>query len=263
MKSNYEIVNGRAWAVTLSRYFKLLLIVSLILLAITLPFKDKMPAPKTYRAYLPIDSPYQEKIDKEDFDVRSNNQVYEVNPLYAYEITGVIVSETKAGEFGDIWHYKRWKDFINVRDLCVIWGKNVSEGHYKQLKFSSDTWTCWAQSTGPNGFDFTKLSNNHLLTDNNRIKEKLMTAEVGDLVTMRGYLSEYRNYANGFFRGTSTIRTDAGNGACETIFLTDFKLVKKANPTLRALYDFGFYGLILSLVSLFILAFLTPLKSIN
>lgn len=263
MKSNYQVVDGRGWAIALSRFFKLLLLVSLVLLAITLPIKDKMPNKDVYRAYLPIESPYQEKIDKEDFDVRSNNQVYEVNPLYAYEITGVIVSETKAGEFGDIWHYKRWKDFINVRDLCVIWGANVSEGHYQQLEFSSDTWTCWAQSTGPNRFDFNQLSNNHLLTDSNRIKERLMTAEVGDLVTMRGYLSEYRNYANGFYRGTSTIRTDAGNGACETIFLTDFRLLKKVNPTLRAMYRFGFCGLFISLVALFILAFLTPLKIIH
>ena len=62
---------------------------------------------------------------------------------FDYELTGIVVSYSNADGFTNIWHHKRWKDFINVRDICVIWEPNVSFGIYKNLPFSSDTWTCW------------------------------------------------------------------------------------------------------------------------
>ncbi|MCU7958482.1 MAG: hypothetical protein KZQ58_00445 [gamma proteobacterium symbiont of Bathyaustriella thionipta] len=67
---------------------------------------------------------------------------------------------------------------------------------------------------------------------------------------------ECRNY-NGFEHKGGTVRTDTGNGACETVYLQDFQIVKKANPGLRALYSIAVWTLWLSLVGVLVLTFST------
>jgi hypothetical protein len=80
----------------------------------------------------------------------------------------MVVSYHDADSFLDIWHHKRWLDFLNERDLCVIWGRNVESGVYKAMKFSNDSWTCWASwpdsATGQK-FQMNAFSNNHILVD--------------------------------------------------------------------------------------------------
>jgi hypothetical protein len=70
-----------------------------------------------------------------------------------------------------------------VHDVCVIRGDNVRTGVYLNMKFSNDSWTCWAnwadEATGKR-FDMTALSNNHLLMDDVTVKKALMSAETGD-----------------------------------------------------------------------------------
>ncbi len=148
-----------------------------------------------------------------------------IKPKYDYELTGVVVTYNNSDGFTDIWHHDKWKDFINIRDLCVIWGANVASGVYKKISFSSDSWTCWAQWRDPEvstHFEFTALSNNHILTDNILIKKKLLEAEIGDVIYFKGVLAEYRNDAVGFSRGTSTSRKDSGQGACESVYIDEF-----------------------------------------
>jgi hypothetical protein len=85
-------------------------------------------------------------------------------------------------------------------------------------------------------------------------------AELGDHVQFKGYLSEYANQANGFKRGTSTTRVDNGNGACETVYLTEFAVIKKANLKLRKSYSFvkGLAGL--SLLGFLVMFFIAPVR---
>ena len=73
-------------------------------------------------------------------------------------------------------------------------------------------------------------------------------------------LSEYANKANGFFRGTSTTREDTGNGACETVYLTEFEVVKKANPKLRRFFAFAKGLGIISLVGFLAMFFVAPVR---
>ncbi|MGZ8227947.1 MAG: hypothetical protein ACXWT3_15130, partial [Methylococcaceae bacterium] len=168
-----------------------------------------------------------------------------------------------ADAFGDIWHHKRWKDFINLRDLCVIWGENVATGVYQNMQFSNDSWTCWAsrpdRETGEL-FNMTALSNNHLLTDDEAVKTALMAAEPGDHIRLRGVLAEYSNTAANFQRGTSTVRTDTGNGACETIYLDEFEIISKANPKPRRLFELAKWLTIISAIGFSIMFVVAPVK---
>ena len=106
------------------------------------------------------------------------------------------------------------------------------------------------------------LSNNHLLTDNDTIKQALMDAETGDHIRLKGLLAEYDNKTNGFKRGTSVTRNDTGNGACETIYLNEFTIVNKANRKLRRLYHLAKWLTLISAVG-FLIAFLAAPVGIN
>jgi len=68
------------------------------------------------------------------------------------------------------------------------------------------------------------------------VKAALMAAEPGDHIRLSGLLAEYANPGNGFHRGTSIIREDTGDGACETIYVNEFTIVNKANRKLRRLF---------------------------
>ena len=37
-----------------------------------------------------------------------------------------MVSYNNSDAFGDLWH-KRVQDYVNIRDLCVMWGENIND----------------------------------------------------------------------------------------------------------------------------------------
>jgi hypothetical protein len=105
-----------------------------------------------------------------------------------------------------------------------------------------------------------QLSNNHLLVDDEFLKQTLMSAERGDLIHISGQLASYENPANGFLRGSSTRRDDTGNGACETIFVEDIKIVEKANRGWRTAYGISAWLTGISLTLFLILFAITPVR---
>lgn len=231
-------------------------------MTITYFFKDKLPDPVYYDIDI-LQAPTQTNTVREPFSIEVNHQHYTIIPKFDYDLTGVVVSYSNANGFTDIWHYDDWKDFINVRDLCVIWGANVSTGVYKKLDFSSDTWTCWFswqdQATGKL-FTWSALSNNHLLTENNQIKKQLMAAEIGDVVHFNGVLADYTNTDTRGWRKTSVIRKDTGNGACEVVYLEAFDIIKKAHPKLRHFFTLMKWVAIFSFVAWICMFMITPFK---
>ena len=242
--------------------FKWTFIISFSLMVILYFYKDNLPDPSAYN-YIPLNPPIQTETARQPFTIFANKQHYELTPKFDYDLTGVVVTYNNASGFTDIWHYDVWKDFINVRDLCVIWQPNVSSGVYKKVQFSSDSWTCWFSWTDnatTDEFKFNAVSNNHLLTDNSNIKAKLLNAELGDVVHFKGVLTTYKNLDNGGFRGTSITREDTGNGACETVYLDEFDIIKKANPTLRNFYALSKWIAVISFIGFLIMFVRTPFQ---
>lgn len=244
------------------KYSLLVFLVSLAVLVATYFTKDRLPDPGYYDITT-LSPPLQEPTSQQAFTIIVNNQHYIIRPRYEYQLNGVIVTYNNSDGFGDIWHHRRWNDFINLRDLCVVWGDNVKSGVYKKVAFSSDSWTCWVAWADRQTGDLFKgnaLSNNHLLTDSLAIKKTLMQAEIGDQIRLRGVLAEYANQDAHFRRGTSISRDDTGNGACETIFLSQFSIVKKANPGLRMLYTLALWSTALSFITWVLMLFIAPYK---
>jgi hypothetical protein len=69
---------------------------------------------------------------------------------------------------------------------------------------------------------------------------------------MSGYLAEY-SHAGGFFRGSSTVRTDTGNGACETVYLEAFDILKNGGRRWHYLRWFSGFLLVASVLAWFAL----------
>jgi hypothetical protein len=99
-----------------------------------------------------------------------------------------------------------------------------------------------------------------VLIDDETIKTEFMNSEPGDHIRLKGVLAEYSNPNSGFFRSTSTTRIDTGNGACETIYVTDFEIVRKANQELRLYYSIAKWIAIISLVGVIIFFVVAPYK---
>ena len=242
---------------TLTTLFEKLLIISLLAMAILYFIKDRLPDPALYGESR-IEAPRQKKSERKPFEVEVENERYRITPKYDYMLEGVVVSRHSADALLDIVHHEEWHDFLNVADLCVIWGENVRSGVYREMDFSNGNWTCyysWPNSSVKQRFRPDQLSNNHLLTQDDLIGREIEKAHPGDLVRIEGMLVEYANPSNGFKRGTSVTRNDTGQGACETIYVEAFDILKRANALWQSLFAVAKFLFVVSLLALLFLFF--------
>lgn len=171
------------------------------------------------------------------FDTTVGDRSYHITPLFDYELKGLVVSQYDATGWWDITHRFLWQDNLNLKDICVVWGYNVITDVFREMRYKSGSWTCWAMPASAKARQFFGqcLSNNHLLTDDPAISRKILRTQRGDQISLRGYLATYRS-DTGHTRGTSITREDAGNGACETIYVTDYQILHAPNRFWRALF---------------------------
>jgi len=214
------------------------LILSAILAIAAFFFRDRLPDPAAILPDLLAEPSQTAEGVPEPFTVSVEKLSYEVIPLYAYELSGLVVSEHRSDSWLDIMH-RRSKDRLNIKDLCMIWGENVRSGVYRQARFWNRDFTCFCRISAAEAavrFSEAQLSNNHLLTADPRLRELIRGVRSGDQVRFKGLLARYRLLPDGIFRNTSTTRSDRGNGACETIFVNQFSILRRANQFWRAAF---------------------------
>jgi hypothetical protein len=218
---------------------------------------DALPDPRRIQPELRFD-PVQEATRAAPFTTEVGGVTYQVEPQFSYEISGLVVSRHHADSWLDYLH-RQWDDNLNVADICVLWGPNVLDDLYHEFSFSSGQFTCNFQTRSTEAwhrFNLAAISNNHLLTDDPYIADAIRGARIGDQVRFRGYLASY-SHGGGFRRGTSTTRTDKGNGACETVWVQDFEVLSRANTHWHLLKWAGLGALALGLL-LWVLAPVRP-----
>ena len=121
-------------------------------------------------------------------------------------------------------------DHLNMLDVCVVWGENATGSHLRKLDYWNGIFTCNVKTRDSDAwaaFDMYKLSNNHLLSNDEFIRDQVTDIQIGDQIRVRGWLASYGSEGGGK-RGTSTTRNDTGDGACETIFIDRFEIVEPA-----------------------------------
>ena len=188
----------------------------------------------------------------EPFEVTRQGIAYTVTPLFSYELWGMIVSYHHSASFIDISH-RQWKDFINTKDVCVIWGRNAESGVYSRMTFRNRDFTCYYRYPDrETGELFTEkcLSNNHLLPADPIVADAILKARKGDQVRLKGWLVSYGIKGAPYSRRSSTVRNDRGNGACEVVYVTEFENLRAANTAWRALYRLSAVLFVLALAGL-------------
>jgi len=176
--------------------------------------------------------PEQTATREKPFYANVNDVEYLIEPEYAYDLTGMIVSYRQ--HEGNSRMHLQANDHLNVADVCVVWGANTSS-QLQELDFWNGIFTCnvfTRDMQAWESFDMDQLSNNHLISDDDFIRRQVRKVQIGDQIRVRGYLASYSNPSGGK-RGTSTTRTDTGDGACETVFVESFRIVQPATSYWR------------------------------
>jgi hypothetical protein len=237
------------------RLARFLFYAALTVLAIDFYRGAELPSPDAILPQLAME-PLQRPTDKKPFETTAGDGSYRIKPLYHYDLNGLIVSKHEANSFTD-WVHKAWGDYLNVADICVVWGDNATSGIYRDISFGSGNFTCTYGTRSRDTwerFSQDQVSNNHLLIDRKLLGERLKKARVGDQIHFSGYLVEYSH--DGGTRGTSVTRTDRGNGACETVYVEQFEVLRRAPTFWRNLR----IAAIVALVASAVLWFVAPIQ---
>ena len=195
-----------------------------------------LPAPTSIRAEL-ADDPEQVESDEEPFELNYREASYIVEPEAEYRVRGLVVTHNDINAFADIYHDK---DSVDVKDICLIWGENVSDERYQQMTFWSEPWSCQVQWSRPpvSPLRFDQVGNNHILAADAGVLRAIRNIRIGDQIELTGKLVNYypKNYPTRR-RSTSLVRDDMGNGACEVMLVTGVKIFDQFRPKLYTAYE--------------------------
>jgi len=244
---------------TRSKLNKILLIIlfaSLILVIVFYFLKNRLPDKSKLDSNLGSSPIQNTESVPEPFNIDKKGANYQITPVQSYEMWGLVVAINN----NEAW-YSRFKktDPLNTRDLCLVFGNTAMSGAYQKVKFKSQEFFCfYSYKEYQPDFSEKEVANNHFIVADSEIYKTLSQVRVGDQVHFKGYLSNYKIEKDGeiiFSRGTSLTRDDTGNGACETVYLKSFEVIKKNHPLIYYLYWVFWIIFIICFILFFIIYF--------
>jgi hypothetical protein len=190
--------------------------------------------------------------DRDEIVFSAGSLEYHLTPLYDYAMNLLVLGKRNY-RFWGIWQLDKTFPY----DLCGIWGENARRGIHTNpdITFSQSDRFCCASWTRDVGLDWSELSNNHLLINNNEADRAMRSVMRGDQVALRGKLvnvaawSEQgsRDQRPRFTWKTSTTREDRGDGACEVIYVENVEILKRGNPVSYYMHVVCFWGIFVTL----------------
>lgn len=193
-----------------------------------------------------LEEPRQAETTREPFSFEYMGETYDVRPVAEYEIAGLVVSLNDPTSWWDVYHDET---SVDTKDLGLIWGPNLRSDDFHRVEFWNVSWTVnWRYPAGVRFHD-AAISNNHLVTPHQHVRDAIARVRVGDQVVLRGLLVDYAPRSRpGAWRQTSTTRTDTGNGACEVVCVEELKVLRRGTPVAYVLYSLGKLALGLALL---------------
>ena len=231
------------------------IVISFLWLLVSFWNRNELPGSIDYIAGI-ANEPQQTGTDRRSFEAVWDGVAYRVDPEYDYDLVGMIVSFRHHDENSRM--HRLADDHLNMLDVCVVWGNNTSGAQLDKIDFWNGIFTCNVKTRDQaawESFDMYQLSNNHLISDDDFIRDQVRKVKVGDQVRIQGVLASYES--PGGLRGTSTTRTDTGDGACETIYVDHFEILQPATSYWRI----SMYAALATLSVGLILFFRRPFKS--
>ena len=230
---------------TMEQLLRWTFLAALVLAPVACWQRDNLPP--QIETLAPLASPpLQTPSRGEPFSVARNGVSYQIEPLFDYELHGLVVSARQHD--GERMLHERWNDHLNVADLCVVWGSNTQALDLSAFEFYNGQFTCFFRTDDHAAwqqFDPYALSNNHLLANDAYLRAQIDKVRVGDQIRLRGQLANY-SHGGGFQRGTSTTRNDTGNGACETIYVRDLAILASMDNAWRSVFRLAWVALSLA-----------------
>ena len=214
------------------RFSSQLVVISFIGLLVSFWNRNELPRNIDYQPQV-LHEPVQKATRKQPFEVSYNDVAYLIEPEYEYDLHGMIVSYRHHD--GNSRMHLRANDKLNMLDVCVIWGDNTANRRLDRIEFWNGIFTCNVSTRDQeawDSFDMFQLSNNHLISADEFIRDQVSRVRIGDQIRVRGYLAAYSSPGGGK-RGTSTTRLDSGDGACETLFVERFDIIKASTSYWR------------------------------
>lgn len=232
-----------------------IIVLSFFWLLVSFWNRNEIPGSIDYVAAI-ADEPLQTITTRRSFDASWDEVDYLVEPEYDYELVGMIVSFRHHDNNSRM--HRLADDHLNMLDVCVVWGSNTRGAQLNKIDFWNGIFTCNVKTRDQEAwesFDMNQLSNNHLISDDESIRDRVRDVKVGDQIRVQGVLASYES--PGGLRGTSTTRTDTGDGACETIYVDRFEIVRPAT----SLWRISMYAALAVLLAGLLKFFSRPFKS--
>jgi len=204
----------------------ILIVVSFICLLVSFWNRNNLPGSIDYTAAV-ANEPQQSKTKRQSFEAAWNGIGYNIEPQFDYDLVGLVVSFRHHDNNSRM--HRLANDHLNMLDICVVWGNNTKDAELQKIDFWNGIFTCNVKTRDQaawESFDMHQLSNNHLISNDEDIRDRVRGIRIGDQIHIQGVLASYES--PGGLRGTSTTRTDTGDGACETIYVDRFEIVKSA-----------------------------------
>lgn len=203
-----------------------------------------------------LNEPIQSKLNNEKpIEFIKDGYSYKLTPTHNYQISGLVVNRFDYTKIS-----LRKSDAIFPLDLCIIWGENLANNVFKEpsLRFRQDARFCWAMWTKKIDFNMNKISNNHLVINNDYILNQTFDINEGDQVKITGKLvnAEIKNVDGKIEKydfsetkmKSSTNREDDGAGACEIIYVEKIEILQKGNPVSFYLHKISLYLIIIYII---------------
>lgn len=212
------------------RLLRVLLLVALVALAVSWWRKGRLVEPARILPRL-LEQPVQQDASTRSFEFDYKGRKCRVRPVARYDLSGLVVSHNHIESLADIYHDST---SVDTKDLCVVWGSNLRSPDYREVHYSSGPFTCYFSWPGGVDFDLHQASNNHLITRDPAVRERIAEVRVGDQVHLRGLLVDYQmDDWRDFWRRTSTTRKDDD---CEVVLVEELEILARGTPGWYSLY---------------------------
>ncbi len=219
-----------------------LFVLSALLMVVSCTQKGSLPGPEQVDEQL-LEEPRQTKTHREPFSFEYAGKRIDVRPVAEYELYGLVVTHNNIDGIADNVHDTT---SVDTRDLCVLWGQNLSQGDYQKVKFKSGPSFCYFSYRENQLFFDDALANNHMITESPELRKALEKVRIGDQIRFKGLLVDYTvEDWQGWWRRTSRTRKDGGNGACEVVLFEELEIIEAGTPLWYTLYRTGQAGLAL------------------
>lgn len=116
---------------------------------------------------------------------------------------------------------------LSPLDLALGWGRMSDTAVLRKLNIrQSDRWYYYSWPSEPPippGEIVVNSANMHMIPANAEIEQRLKRIKAGNVVRIKGFLVNVIG-SNGFYWNTSLRRDDAGNGACEIVWVAELSI---------------------------------------